>query len=68
MRRWVMISSFNKRLNNPVYEHHHPFYYPLNILPNSAIMECQAMTSTIDKCFLDPAIDESASKNKLTKN
>jgi hypothetical protein len=29
MRRWVMIVAFNKRLNNPVIKHHHPFYHPV---------------------------------------
>jgi len=64
MRRWVMISSFNQKRNNPVIEHHHPFYHPLNILPNSAIMECQKMTSDMEKDFMNPAQDTSAQKNK----
>ena len=64
LRRWVMISSFNKRLNNPVYKHCCPFYHPLDILPNSAIMECNKMVSDTDKEFIDPNDDGFASNNK----
>ena len=65
MRRWVMISSFNQRRNNPVIEHHHPQYHDLNILPNSAIMDCEKMASDMEKDFMNPSQDESARKNKI---
>ncbi len=56
-----MISSYNQRRNNPVYKHMCPFYHPLNMLPNSAIMECDInKTSGIDKEFMDPKDDKSA--------
>jgi len=64
MRRWAMITSFNQRRNNPVIKHHHPFYHPLNMLPNSAIMECEKMASDMEKDFMNPSQDESAKKNK----
>lgn len=59
-RRWVMITSYNKRKNGPVYKHHHSLYHPLNILPNSAILECEVnKSSTIDKKFMNPNDDKS---------
>ena len=59
-RRWVMITSYNKRKNNPTHEHHHSLYHPLNIVPNSAILECEVTkTSTIDKWFMSPNDDKS---------
>jgi len=64
MRRWVMISSFNQARNNPKKVCHHPLYHPLNMLPNSAIKECNNMNSTIEKDFMDPANDHSAKSLK----
>lgn len=60
MRRWVMITSVNKRKNNPVKEHHHALYNPLRILPNSAITECNLLNSTEDKWFMHKESDNSA--------
>lgn len=59
MRRYVMITAFNKRTNNPTREHHHPLYHPLNILPNSAIDGCQNFDSTEEKWWLVPDKDSS---------
>lgn len=59
MRRYVIITSVNKRKNNPLQEHHHPQYHPLKMLPNSALLECDLFTSTEDKGFMDPAEDAS---------
>ena len=59
-----MITSYNKKRNNPVYQHHHPFYHPLNIVPNEAILASEAsVVSSINKSFLDPKTDQSAKKN-----
>ena len=62
LRRWVMITSYNKRKNNPVYEHHCPLYHPMNIVENEAILKCSLM-GTQDKEFVDPKNDTSAQKN-----
>ena len=32
MRRWTFLCSYNRRDNNPVIEHHHPQYTPLDIV------------------------------------
>ena len=37
-RRWVLISCYHARSNNPVIEHHHPRYRPLSKVPDSAIL------------------------------
>lgn len=66
MRRWVMITSMNKKLNNPTRQHHHPQYHPLRMLPNSAILDCNVMNSSEEKWyvvpqrFMDPKTDSSA--------
>lgn len=63
MRRYVMITAFNKRMNSPEAEHHHPRYHPLRMLPNSAIMECQAADLTTPrpppKWYVDPGSNDS---------
>ena len=51
LRRWAMAIAFNKKLNNPVKKHHCPQYYPLYMLPNSAIMECDSSSSTEEKGY-----------------
>ena len=52
LRRWAMAVAVNKRLNNPVKEHHCPQYYPCHMLPNSAIMECSTSRSSEDKGYV----------------
>lgn len=54
MRRWVMITSMNKKLNNPTRQHHHPQYHPLRMLPNSAILDCNVMNSSEEKWYVVP--------------
>ena len=62
-RRWVMITSYNKKSNNPVYKHLCPFYHPLNIVANQEILACDPNArSTIDKDVIDQSDDEIARK------
>lgn len=68
LRRWVMITSFNKRKNNPTKKHHHPFYHPLQMVPNSAIVNCNNFESTMDKWFMDANEDKSAESNEKAEN
>ena len=35
--RWALICCYNAARNNPYLEHHHPFYTPLDKVPDSAI-------------------------------
>ena len=49
-----MITSMNKKLNNPTRQHHHPQYHPLRMLPNSAILDCNVMNSSEEKWYVVP--------------
>ena len=63
MRRWVMITTMNKRINEPIRPCPFPSYTPLKILPNSSILSCDdsSASSTVDKGYLqDKANDNSA--------
>lgn len=31
-RRWALLFSYNTKENNPVYEHHHSQYTPLDVV------------------------------------
>ena len=35
MRRYAIITAVNKRSNDPIFQHHHPNYHPLNMVDNS---------------------------------
>ena len=56
MRRWVMITSMNKRKNEPIRQCPFPKYKPLNILPNSEILNLGENSSSssdaLEKQFL----------------
>ena len=68
-RRWVMITSYNKKKNNPVYQHHHPFYHPLNMVENKAILGGSTQeSSSVDKAFLDPNHEPLASYQGSNRN
>lgn len=58
-----MITSYNKKKNNPLKNHHHSLYHPLKVLGNSSIMECNNFESTIEKWFMNPEEDKSADSN-----
>ena len=55
--------QFQQSRNNSGYKHCSPFYHPLNILPNSAIMDCDKMVSDVDKEFVAPFDDKFHSDN-----
>ena len=38
-RRWTVLFCYNAARNNPYIKHHHPFYTPLEKVPDSAIKE-----------------------------
>ncbi|CAH1785371.1 unnamed protein product [Owenia fusiformis] len=56
-RRWAFLTAFCKRSNNPTLPHHHPFYTPLEKVPNKAILECTNITDLYEKDFLNPSDD-----------
>merc|ERR1712080_719010 len=49
MRRWVLICAYNRADNNPLIEHYHPQYTPLQKVSNSQVKECTLGDSTEDK-------------------
>jgi len=65
-RRWAFLVAYNKRMNSPLREHHHPLYHPLRIIQNSAILQCNLVDSTEEKWFANPDKDNSA--QSLEKN
>eukprot|EP01120_Amphizonella_sp_Union-15-10_P006538 TRINITY_DN2112_c0_g1_i1.p1 TRINITY_DN2112_c0_g1~~TRINITY_DN2112_c0_g1_i1.p1 ORF type:complete len:298 (+),score=30.98 TRINITY_DN2112_c0_g1_i1:64-894(+) len=54
--RYAFLIAYNRATNNPTLPHHHPFYTPLQKVPNAAIAACQVI-DTVGKDFLDPDKD-----------
>jgi len=44
--RWSYIIAYNAKSNNPLFEHHHPFYTPLHKVPDTSILEKGIVTHT----------------------
>ncbi|MBL8690703.1 MAG: phytanoyl-CoA dioxygenase family protein [Rhodospirillaceae bacterium] len=57
-RRWTMICCYNAARNNPYRQHHHPFYTPLEKVPDTAIKAAGAR-------FADPALDQAFLKKPV---
>lgn len=53
-RRWSFITCYNRNYNNPVYEHHHANYTPIEKVPDSAIMDCTNLNDVKGKWFVNP--------------
>ena len=58
--RWGLICCYNTRYNNPVYEHHHPQYTPLEKAPDSAIKQIGARPSQAAQKFLAQEEDDTS--------
>jgi hypothetical protein len=56
--RWSLICCYNTKHNNPYKESHHPFYEPIEKLPDNAIMEMGAKFFEEKTEFWDPSVDE----------
>ncbi len=52
-RRWVLISCYNARSNDPVIRHHHPQYTPLHKVADAALLQVGRRASDATKKFLD---------------
>lgn len=57
-QRWSLICCYNTKHNNPYKESHHPFYQPLEKLPDSAIKEMGAKLFEEGSDFWNPAEDK----------
>ncbi|XP_002741488.1 L-proline trans-4-hydroxylase-like [Saccoglossus kowalevskii] len=64
-RRWAIICTYNRASNNPVLEHHHPFYTPMTKVPNSAIGNCQQLLNMEEKDFMHPDRDKTTVSSLL---
>ncbi len=53
-RRWTMICCYNAARNNPYRDHHHPFYTPIEKVPDTAIKAAGARFANpeLDQAFL----------------
>jgi len=50
--RWGLICCYNTKSNDPLIPHHHPGYTPLEVVPDSAILEIGMQTTRDDQKFL----------------
>ena len=56
-QRWSLICCYNTKHNNPYKESHHPFYTPLEKLPDNAIKEMGSKLFEKGADFWNPAED-----------
>lgn len=56
--RWGLLCCYNTRHNDPYEDSHHPGYTPLSILPDPAIKEMGATSSTTSQEFLRQQDDQ----------
>lgn len=62
-RRWCFLVAFNRADNNPMIEHHHPRYTPLQPASDDAIRDpATPLVDAAGKDFMDPADDESVKR------
>ncbi len=62
--RWSLICCYNTRHNNPFKESHHPFYEPLEKLPDGAIKEMGKKLFSNGTDFWDPNRDATTGSGK----
>jgi ectoine hydroxylase-related dioxygenase (phytanoyl-CoA dioxygenase family) len=55
--RWSLICCYNTKHNNPFKESHHPFYSPIEKLPDNAIKEMGSKLFEGGADFWNPAED-----------
>lgn len=65
-RRWAFLIAYNAKSNNPVIEHHHPHYTPLNKVKNEAIKTCTAPIDFSQKDIMDLKKDQTIKAKTTT--
>mmetsp|Transcript_113763 Transcript_113763/g.322163 ORF Transcript_113763/g.322163 Transcript_113763/m.322163 type:complete len:307 (-) Transcript_113763:42-962(-) len=66
-RRWCFLVGFNRAENDPVIDHHHPGYSPLELAGDDAIRDPGTpLVSSEGKDFADPAKDHSVREHTAT--
>lgn len=63
--RWGLICCYNTRHNDPVIEHHHPRYTPLEKVPDSAIREVGARPTQAAQKFLQQDEDDTTVRHEV---
>ncbi|XP_067933162.1 L-proline trans-4-hydroxylase-like [Watersipora subatra] len=63
-RRWALLVSYNTKENESSVKHHHSQYVPLDVVPDSAILECTNFEDISGKDFIDPEGDKTVGKPK----
>lgn len=62
-RRWCFLVAFNRVSNDPLIEHHHPRYTPLERASDDAILDPNTpLVDSSAKDFMDPHDDKSVKK------
>ncbi|KAL4226659.1 hypothetical protein ACF0H5_014640 [Mactra antiquata] len=59
-RRWALLCCYNRADNNPVKEHHHPFYTPLIKVRNEDILNCKKNIDVDGKSFMPLGVDKTS--------
>ena len=55
--RDLLLCCFNRADNDPVIKHHHPFYTPLEIVDDGALLHTGLWSVGFERSFMDPADD-----------
>lgn len=67
IHRNLLVIAYNTRSNDPIYEHHHPRYSRIEVLPDSAILDRAFHYDGENRVFMDPADDKTiASFEEMT--
>ena len=53
----LLLCCYNRADNNPVIRHHHPFYTPLDIVDDGALLRTGLWSVGFERSFMDPAED-----------
>jgi len=63
--RSILLCCYNRASSNPVKAHHHPFYTPLDKLPDTAIKEMGLRLEPERREFFDPEQDKTVEAERL---
>ena len=55
--RDLLLCCYNRADNNPVVRHHHPFYTPLEVVDDGALLRTGLWSVGFERSFMDPAED-----------
>jgi len=67
-RRWALLISYNTKENESAVKHHHASYEKLDVVPDSAILECTNFNDMTGKDFIDAASDKTVGKPEFVED